>query len=90
MLFRSNNGDPLAASISTDGSQVYVAACDQYDVTQNPPVCSDGSVHIVNTISRGDFEQVPYTNNNNSNNMCNNLGGTQPLCVANLVAIQPQ
>lgn len=78
---------PLAASASTDGSQVWVAACDQYE--PDGTTCSAGSVHIVNMISQGDYQQVPYINNS-TNNMCNNVGGTQPLCVANLVAIKPQ
>ncbi len=81
--------DPLSASSSSDGSQVYVAACDQYVPNSNPPVCSAGSVHIVNTTNRGDFQQVPYINNT-TNNMCNNLGANAPLCIANLVAIKPQ
>ncbi len=46
-------------------------------------------MHIVNTISLGDFQQVPYINNS-TNNMCSNLGADAPLCVADLVAIKPQ
>jgi hypothetical protein len=94
--------DPLAASASTDGSQVYVAACDQY--AQDGVTCTDGSVHIVNTcgvlpcpkppaIPEGDFQDVPYVNinDNNNPNMCNNQGGTNPpLCLPNLIAIKPQ
>jgi hypothetical protein len=83
-----NNGDPLAASSSTDGGQVYVAACDQYN-TANPPACIAGSVHIVNTVTQGDFQQVPFINNG-TNNMCNNVGQNAPLCVADMIAIQPQ
>ncbi len=92
--------DPLSASASTDGSQVYIAACDQYSGT----TCSAGSVHIVNTcevlscnvppaLGQGDFQQVPYVNINQANNpnMCNNQGGANPpLCLPNLVAIKPQ
>ncbi len=84
-----NPPDPLSASASTDGSQVYVAACDQYPNNDSTKPCSAGSVHIVNTISRGDFQEVPYINNT-TNNMCNNLGANAPLCIANLVAIKPQ
>ncbi len=81
------NTDPLSASASTDGSQVYVAACDQYEGT----TCAAGSVHIVNTINQGDFQQVPYVNINDDNNtnMCNNQGTNAPLCVPNLIAIRP-
>ena len=86
------NIDPLSAAASTDGSQVYVAACDTY--TNNDPTkpCAAGSVHIVNTISEGDFQQVPYVNinDNNNPNMCSNQGGSSPLCLPNLIAIKPQ
>jgi len=83
---------PLSASASTDGSQVYVAACDVYSGT----TCAAGSVHIVCTTActkgEGDFQQVPYANinDNNNPNMCNSQGGTAPLCFPNLVAIKPQ
>jgi hypothetical protein len=78
----------FSASASTDGSQVYVAACDQYKGT----TCVAGSVHIVNTTGEGDFQQVPYVNvnDNNNPNMCNTQGGTAPLCLPNLIAIRPQ
>jgi hypothetical protein len=81
---------PLAASASTDGSQVYVAACDQY--ASDGTTCTAGSVHIINTISQGDLQQVPYVNinDNNNPNMCNSQGGTAPLCLPNLIAIRPQ
>ena len=84
------NTDPLSASASADGSQIYVAACDQY--AQDGTTCAAGSVHIVNTGNKGDFQQVPYVNinDNNNPNMCNNQGGTAPLCLPDLIAIQPQ
>jgi hypothetical protein len=97
------NTDPLSASASTDGSQVYVAACDQYPDNDPNKACSAGSVHIVNTcgvlscnvppaLGQGDFQQVPYLNINDANNpnMCNNQGTSAPLCLPNLVAIKPQ
>jgi hypothetical protein len=94
--------DPLSASASTDGSQVHIAACDQY--AADGVTCAAGSVHIVNTcavlhcnappnIGQGDFQQVPYinANDNNNPNMCNNQGGTSPpVCLPNLIAIKPQ
>lgn len=100
----AGNSFPLSASASSDGSQVYIAACDQYDQTTNPPTCSAGSVHIVNTcgvlscntppaLGLGDFQQVPYVNINQANNpnMCNSQGGANPpLCLPNLVALRPQ
>jgi hypothetical protein len=84
------SADPLAASASTDGSQVFVAACDQYD--QDGVTCAVGSIHIVNTISQGDIQQVPYVNvnNNNDRNMCSNNGNPAPQCLPNMVAIRPQ
>jgi hypothetical protein len=84
------NPDPLSASASIDGSQVYVAACDQY--ATDGITCSAGSVHIVSTISQGDFQQVPYVNinQNNNPNMCSGLGPNAPVCLPNLIAVKPQ
>jgi len=97
----TGSADPLSASASTDGSQVYVAACDQY--AADGTTCTAGSVHIVNTcgviscnvppdIGVGDFQDVPYVNinNNNNTNMCNNQGPNAPVCFPNLIAIKPQ
>ena len=89
------NTDPLSAAVSTDGSQVYVAACDSYPNNDRTKPCAAGSVHIVQINAGGqgsDFQQVPYVNINDQNNpnMCNNQGGNSPLCLPNLVAIQPQ
>ncbi len=101
-LARSGFGSsyPLWASASTDGSQVFVAACDQYDPNvkpPNPPVCAVGSIHIVNTVNiagqgYGDVQQVQYSNSNDNDNrnMCNNEGNPAPQCLPNLVAIKPQ
>jgi len=89
----SGDTHPLFASASTDGSQVYVAACDQYPNDDQTQPCAAGSIHIVNTVSGGDFQQVPYVNinDNNNPNMCNNQGGTNPpICLPNLIAIRPQ
>jgi hypothetical protein len=88
--------DPLSAAASTDGSQVYVAACDQYVPNTTPPACAAGSVHIVCTSActtgQGDYQQVPYANinDNNDSNMCNGQGVGAPLCLPNLIAIKPQ
>jgi len=88
-----NNAVPFAADASTDGGQVYVAACDQYE----NGTCTLGQVHIVSTstsnpLGQGDFQQVPFININdqNNNNMCNGLGPNAPLCIPNLIAIRPQ
>ncbi|MGA9354128.1 MAG: hypothetical protein WBV46_10595 [Terriglobales bacterium] len=78
---------PYSASSTSDGKEVFVAACDQYDA--DGVTCAAGSVHIVSTTGQGDYQQVPYINYT-TNNMCNNLGGNQALCVPDLVAIKPQ
>ena len=86
------SGLPLAAASSTDGSEVFVAACDQYDQSTTPPTCAAGSIHIVSTTGQGDFQQVPYVDSadDNNHNMCNNGGnGTAAVCLPNMVAIQP-
>jgi len=83
----ANNALPRAASASTDGSQVFVAACDAFSNTV-PPQCTGGSVHIINTLSGGDIQQVPFVNINTNNSMCNQPTG--PPCFPNLIAIKPQ
>ena len=85
-----NTVDPRSASASSDGSQVYVASCDQYPNNDTSQPCSTGTVHIVDTLTgRGDYQQVSYINNT-TNNMCNGQGGTAPVCWPDLVALKPQ
>ncbi|MBI3477842.1 MAG: hypothetical protein HY010_19070 [Acidobacteria bacterium] len=79
-----NNADPLAASATLDGTQVFVGSCDGNPT--NPNTC--GSVHIVNTQLGGDLQQGVYTNFNTNDSMCNNLPGTP--CLPNLIAVKPQ
>lgn len=100
LIFSVNNGtttaipltdggvDPLSASASSDGSQVYIAACDQYVPNTQPPVCASGSVHYVNTFTGNDLD-VPYINNT-TNNMCTGQGAGAPLCFPTMVALKPQ
>jgi len=83
-----NGGLPLAASSSTDGSQVFVAACDAYPNNDPTQPCSSGSVHIINTLSGGDFQQVPYVNLSTNNSMCN--APSAPPCFPNMIALKPQ
>jgi hypothetical protein len=93
-LARPNFGSsyPLSASASTDGSQVFVAACDQYANNDPTNACLEASVHIVSTTGQGDYQQVPYVNINDANdtNMCNNGGVSATQCFPNLIAIKPQ
>ncbi len=80
---------PYSASATSDGSLVFVAACDEFQNDDpNTNNCLAGSVHIVSTTGQGDYQQVPYINYT-TNNMCNNLGGDQALCVPDLIAIKP-
>jgi hypothetical protein len=81
----ANNPTPLAAAASTDGSQVFVAACDGIH-PDHPDTCN--SVHLVNTLAGGDIQEVVFTNTNTSDSMCNNLPGIP--CLPNLIAIKPQ
>ncbi|MGA3090674.1 MAG: hypothetical protein ABSD75_18885 [Terriglobales bacterium] len=88
----SSTVDPLSASASSDGSQVFIAACDQYD--QDGTTCATGSIHVVGTVEgQKDYGDtpVPYhnVNNNNDTNMCNDGGNPAPQCLPNLVAIKP-
>ena len=71
----TGNPVPLDASLTPDGSLIYVGA-------------NDGSVHVVSTISGGDLQQITFSNDNNSNktSLCSNIPQT---CNADLVAVQP-
>ena len=71
----TGNPVPLDASLTTDGTTLYVGA-------------SDGAIHVVSTVSGGDLQQITFTNNNNSNktSLCSNIPQT---CNPDLVAVQP-
>jgi hypothetical protein len=71
----TGNPVPLDASLTPDGSFIYVGA-------------SDGSVHAVSTISGGDLQQITFSTDNNSNktSLCSNIPQT---CNPDLVAVQP-
>jgi len=66
---------PLDASLTPDGTLIYVGA-------------NDGSVHVVSTVSGGDLEQITFstTNNSNKSSLCSNVPQT---CNPDLVAVQP-
>jgi len=84
-----NNGVPLAASSSPDGSQVFVAACEEFQDNDVTKPCLVGSVHIVNPRNGGDIQQVPFVNRNTNDSMCSNLDLSQPPCLPNLIAVKP-
>ena len=67
---------PLDASLTTDGTLLYVGT-------------SDGSVHVVSTVSGGDLQQITFTNNNatNKGSLCNNI---PQFCNPDVVAVQPK
>jgi hypothetical protein len=71
----TGNPVPLDASVTADGSLIYVGA-------------NDGSVHVLSTISRDDLQQITFVSNNNSNksSLCGNIPQT---CNPDLVGVQP-
>jgi hypothetical protein len=71
----TGNPVPLDASLTPDGTLLYVGA-------------NDGSVHVVSTVSGGDLEQITFSTSNNSNktSLCSNIPQT---CNPDLVAVQP-
>ena len=71
----TGNPVPLDASLTPDGSTLYVGA-------------NDGAVHVVSTTSGDDLQQITFTNNNSSNksSLCNNIPQT---CNADLIAVGP-
>ena len=50
----TGNPVPLDASLTPDGTLIYVGA-------------NDGSLHVVSTVSGGDLEQITFSTGNNSN-----------------------
>jgi hypothetical protein len=66
---------PLDATLTADGTLLYVGA-------------ADGTLHVVSTISGGDLQQVIFTNNNNTNkaSLCSNIPQT---CNPDLIAAKP-
>jgi DNA-binding beta-propeller fold protein YncE len=71
----TGNPAPLDASLTPDGTLIYVGA-------------NDGSVHVVSTVSGGDLQQITFSTANNSNktSLCSNVPQT---CNPDLVAVQP-
>lgn len=87
----ANGAYPLSAAATTDGTLVFVAACDEYPNNDPTQPCAIGSVHIVSTSGQGDYQQVPYVNAGDANNrnMCTNGGNPVPQCLPNLIALRP-
>jgi hypothetical protein len=71
----AGNPVPLDATLTSDGSLLYVGA-------------NDGSVHVLSTISANDLTQVTFTNNNPSNksSLCGNIAQT---CNPDLIIAKP-
>ena len=69
------NPVPLDATLTSDGSLLYVGA-------------NDGSVHVLSTISANDTTQVTFINNNPSNksSLCSNIPQT---CNPDLIIAKP-
>jgi hypothetical protein len=67
---------PLDASLTSDGTLLYVGT-------------TDGSVHVVSTVSGGDLQQITFTNNNatNKGSLCSNI---PQFCNPDVVAVQPK
>ena len=72
----AGNPMPLSASLTTDGTLIYVGA-------------SDATVHVISTPSRQDIQQIsfpPNLNNNSNVGLCSNITAT---CTPDLVAVAP-
>jgi trimeric autotransporter adhesin len=66
---------PLDATLTSDGTLLYVGA-------------GDGTMHVLSTVSGGDLQQVTFTNNNSTNkgSLCSNIPLT---CNPDLIAVKP-
>jgi hypothetical protein len=71
----TNSPAPVSASLSSDGSQLYVGG-------------SDGAVHALSTAASVDLAQITFPPNNGTNNnaLCTNVTGN---CLPDLIAFQP-
>ena len=72
----AGNPVPLSASLSSDGTLMYVGT-------------SDAKVHVLSTVSQQDLQQISFpmnTNNNNNVGLCSNIPAT---CNPDLVAVAP-
>jgi hypothetical protein len=72
----AGNPVPLSASLSSDGTLMYVGT-------------SDAKLHVLSTVSQQDLQQVSFpmnTNNNNNVGLCSNIPAT---CTPDLVAVAP-
>jgi hypothetical protein len=71
----NNSPAPVSATLSSDGSQLYVGG-------------TDGAVHALSTISSVDLQEITFPPNNDTNNnaLCTNVPGN---CLPDLVAFVP-
>jgi hypothetical protein len=71
----TNSPAPVSATLSSDGSQLYVGG-------------SDGAVHALSTTANVDLTEITFPpNNGNVNNaLCTNIPGN---CLPDLIAFQP-
>ena len=71
----NNSPAPVSASLSSDGSQLYVGA-------------NDGALHALSTVASVDLQQITFPPNNGTNNnaLCTNVTGN---CLPDLVAFVP-
>jgi hypothetical protein len=71
----TNSPAPVSATLSSDGSQLYVGG-------------SDGAVHALSTTANVDLTEITFPPNNGTNNnaLCTNIPGN---CLPDLIAFQP-
>jgi hypothetical protein len=69
----SGNAIPLSATLTPDGTLLYIGA-------------SDGTVHVVSTVAGGDIKQIPFPQGLCQNSAGLPFPGT---CLPNLIAVKP-
>lgn len=78
----ANNASPIHASLTVDGTRLYVGA-------------SDGDMHVIDTISGSDIQQISLQNNAPLRGLCLDATGNPfPLpgnatCLPDLIAVRP-
>ena len=81
------NVKPLGASLTTDGSKLYVTTkCENFETVDqnNLGKCLDPTLHVLDTIVGTDVQQITF-----QNNFCSNVDSQDLFCTPDLVAVKP-
>ena len=81
------NVKPLGASLTTDGSKLYVTTkCENFEAVDqnNLGKCLDPTLHVLDTIVGTDVQQITLPKQ-----FCSNVDSQDFFCTPDLVAVKP-